>query len=390
MIQRLDYLLVGGGLHNGLIALALAQTQPEAKVGLIERSAEVGGNHTWCLHAADVPAACAKFVEPLIVQRWPRYRVAFPNLERTLEEPYACVTSPSLASAIRRLSRLQLLRGEAVAHVAPHRIELASGVAFEAEVVIDARGPEVSERSQALGFQKFVGLELWVEPHHGLLEPLLMDARVPQRDGFRFLYALPLSGDRVLLEDTYFSDSEALDRPLLRQHVLDFARGLGLRVRRVLREELGALPIPARAPIVAPSAPGLIRAGYQGGWFHPTTGYSFPLALRLANEIAHVPASGASLAVAALARREAGQQRFATALNRLLLQGFAPELRYRALERFYRLPPDTVRRFYALELSRLDRLRILCGRPPGGLSLARLLSARTAARPLARLSGGNT
>ena len=35
---------------------------------------------------------------------------------------------------------------------------------------------------------------------------VVMDATVPQEDGFRFVYALPLDPDRVLVEDTYFSD----------------------------------------------------------------------------------------------------------------------------------------------------------------------------------------
>ncbi|MET0410020.1 MAG: lycopene cyclase family protein, partial [Polyangiaceae bacterium] len=53
---------------------------------------------------------------------------------------------------------------------------------------------------------------------------------------------------------------------------------------------------------------------------------------------------------------------------------FAPAERFHVLERFYRLPEATIRRFYALELSSADRARILCGRPPSGLSLKRVFS----------------
>jgi lycopene beta-cyclase len=58
-----------------------------------------------------------------------------------------------------------------------------------------------------------------------------------------------------------------------------------------------------------------------------------------------------------------------------LFRWFAPEHRYHVLERFYRLPEPTIRRFYALELTALDRARILVGRPPRGLSWRAALGA---------------
>jgi lycopene beta-cyclase len=131
-----------------------------------------------------------------------------------------------------------------------------------------------------------------------------------------------------------------------------------------------------------------LHGGYQGGWFHPTTGYSFPLAVRLAATIASTPIDALGEQVSALAAREAQQQRYAALLNRMLFQGFAPEQRYHVLERFYRLPAATVRRFYALTLTAGDRARILCGRPPQGLSLHGFLSALGApGAPLRPLKG---
>jgi lycopene beta-cyclase len=59
----------------------------------------------------------------------------------------------------------------------------------------------------------------------------------------------------------------------------------------------------------------------------------------------------------------------------MLFGAFAPQERYHVLERFYRLPESTIRRFYALETLAMDRARILCGRPPRGFSLRRLLAS---------------
>jgi lycopene beta-cyclase len=78
----------------------------------------------------------------------------------------------------------------------------------------------------------------------------------------------------------------------------------------------------------------------------------------------------------ALVREQRAQLRFCLLLNRLFFGAFAPDQRRNVIERFYRLPSASVRRFYAMTLSHADRARILCGRPPRGFSLARALSAR--------------
>ena len=75
----------------------------------------------------------------------------------------------------------------------------------------------------------------------------------------------------------------------------------------------------------------------------------------------------------ALLREQRSQLGFGVLLNRMLFNAFAPSERSFAIERFYRLPAASVRRFYALSLTRADRLRLVCGRPPRGFSLQRAL-----------------
>jgi lycopene beta-cyclase len=374
-----DYVLVGGGLSSCLIALGLSQYRPAARVALVEQQARLGGNHLWCFHAGDVTAD-ADFVAPLVTRRWPGYEVRFPRLQRTLDEPYAAVTSDRLHEVVvrafsqRRGWRLLLARS--AEQVSARRVVLDSGEELRAEVVIESRGPAAFDSSAGAGYQKFWGLELELRRPAPLAAPLLMDALLPQRDGFRFMYALPLASHRLLLEDTYFSDSPELDGPRLEAEIMAYAARLGCEVAGVARRESGVLPLPTRAPSFAPpAADAALAAGYQGGWFHPLTGYSFPVAVRLALAIASTTAERLRQQVwPGLLREQRSQFRFAVLLNRLLFSAFAPAQRSGAIERFYRLPAESVRRFYALNLTRTDRLRLLCGRPPRGFSLPRALS----------------
>lgn len=371
MLQSYDYILVGGGLQNGLIALAVLDRRPNARICLIERDDRLGGNHTWCFHADDVGDAAGAWVGPLVVYRWSGYDVRFPALARTLEAPYAGITSEHFDQLVQRrfheAPSADLLLGTSVADVDAHRVTLADGRSLTGRAVIDARGP-IADPDSPAGFQKFVGVEVDLATDHDLERPVLMDATVDQTHGFRFLYVLPLGPRRVLLEDTYFHDDPDLDDTALIGGILAYAEAIGLAVEGVARTERGVLPMPwaGDTPSVAG---GPLVAGYRGGWFHPATGYSFPTALRLAVAVADAdPDDLYRGALTDLAATQSHQMHFAFRLNRMLFHWFAPGKRVHVFERFYRLPEPLIRRFYALELSGADRARILVGRPPKGMS----------------------
>lgn len=372
-IDRFDYVLVGGGLQNALVALAVFAARPEAHVALVERGRTIGGRHTWCFHAGDVPAEVRAVVEPLVLRRWPAYDVVFPGFTRALGSAYAAVTTERLAEVVGRAFAARpgrlLLTGAIASRVSARSVELVDGRRLEGRLVIDARGPEHLPARGEAAWQKFLGVELALSQPLARTRPLLMDGCVPQTDGFRFFYTLPLDPMRVLVEDTYFSDGPELDRDALRDEVLAYAARTGMRGERIVREESGALPLPLSFDSVG-GGDGALVAGYQGGWFHPTTGYSFPIAARLACHLASVePEDVRGPRFVELASRHRRQLRFALLLNRLLFRACAPERRWQVFARFYRLPEPTIRRFYALETTATDRARIVCGRPPAGLSL---------------------
>lgn len=388
-----DVLLVGGGLQNGLIALACLAQRPDLKLAVIERETTFGGNHTWCLHSGDVPDGAGAFIEPLITHRYDAYDVRFPGMSRTVRAPYAAITSARFDQVLRAQLGPRARLGRAALQVSAERVVLDDGEELTAPLVIDARGPSASAVQpgatyshvrSTCGFQKFVGLELELSAPHALAQPILMDATVPQDDGYRFFYVLPFGPSRLLVEDTTFSRSPRLDVPALTASVLEYARRFG-EVERVLRSEQGVLPMPWSSEMAAPERSPLI-AGYQGGFFHPATGYSLPIALRLACHIAaRVTGDVFGPALAQLVREHKEQARYAERLNALLFHAFAPEDMWNVFARFYRMPDALIERFYALQLTPLDRARLIVGRPPRGFSLARVIAHLRSQRPAAQV-----
>ena len=143
-----------------------------------------------------------------------------------------------------------------------------------------------------------------------------------------------------MLEDTTFSDGPDLDDEQRQRGIAAWLRHHGWQPERVTRTERGVLPMPLRMPPPAAAEPGVVHGGYGGGWFHPGTGYSLPLAAELAELVAATPPQ--ALAAAAAAARRRLQQR----------------------ARFYRLPEATIRRLFGMRLGWHDKVRILGGRPP--------------------------
>jgi lycopene beta-cyclase len=384
-----DCVLVGGGLANTLIALRLVEQRPDLNLIVVERGARIGGNHTWCFHSTDLGARDLAWVDPLIVSRWRSQEVRFARYTRVLSTGYNAVSSERLhATGMARLGDAVWLGAEAVS-VTAGEVTLADGRRIGAPCVIDGRGLR-RVAGWHLRYQKFVGLEVELTEPCRQARPIIMDATVPQIDGFRFMYTLPFSRTRLLIEDTYYSSDQHLDVALLTQRIERYAAAHGWRVARVVRRESGVLPV-----VLAGDLPGrwssaygeVALSGLRAGLFHPTTGYSLPDAVRVAGKIAALPVlttERVSATIAGMAGEAWRRRGFFRMLNRLLMQAAEPCQRAGVMQRFYQLPERLIERFYAARLTSADKARILVGRPP--ISFASALKVVRAPR----LSGRET
>lgn len=361
MTGKRPLIIAGGGLAGCLVALALARLRPDVPFLLVEQGERFGGDHVWSFFDADIAAADRWLVEPMIAARWRGYDVRFPGRARTLPSGYNSIRSSLIDAIVReRLRPSQYRLGER---------------ADEAGIDIDARGAGNLDALD-LGWQKFVGRHVRLAAPHRLDRPIVMDACVDQRDGYRFVYCLPFAEDRLLIEDTYYSTDPALDRDALGARIAAYAEAQGWRVAAIEGEEAGVLPVAMGGDFDAfwPAGEGVARIGLRGGFFHPMTGYSLPDAARIALLIARQrDFSTLPRLLRAEAKRLWRARGFYRLLARLLFRAAAPAERHRVLSHFYRLDAALVERFYAGRSTLADKARILSGRPP--VPLRRALKA---------------
>ena len=365
--QPPQLIIAGGGLAGCLAALALAERRLEVRFLLLEEGRSFGGNHVWSFFDTDIAETERAWIAPLVHRHWPDHDVRFPARQRTLAIGYNSMRSADLDRAIRtRLRRDQYRLDCKVTELSSTHV-VADGERIEADGVIDARGASAAPGLE-LAWQKFLGRVYRFERPHGVQRPVIMDALVEQVDGYRFVYFLPFSDTELMIEDTYYADDPSLDDAALAGGLDRIAAGLGSF--SPVSTETGVLPIVLGGELDAmwpEHAAPVARLGISGGFFHPTTGYSLPDAVRNAALLCR-QRDLTSPALHRLFRERAArlwdERRFFQLLNRMLFRAAKPTQRYRVLEHFYRLPLSTVARFYAAELTALDKVRILSGRPP--------------------------
>lgn len=380
-----DVIIAGGGLAGGLIALRLRALRPELNVLVLEGGPALGGVHTWSCFETDLSPVVRTWIAPLISYRWPGYSVRFPAHGRDLTTPYLSIASDRFARVVGETLGNAARTGTPVVSLTADSVTLADQTVLTAAAVIDARGPSGGD-ALVLGWQKFLGQEVELTAPHGLTRPIIMDATVDQLDGYRFLYVLPQSPTRLLIEDTRYADGEALDRDELRQDLNRYATDRGWTIGEVLREEDGVLPIALGGDIDRwwDDTEGA-AVGLRAALFHPVTGYSLPDAARLADQVATLPVLNTETVrahVEAHSKATWDKRGYYRLLNRMLFRACEPDQRYRVLERFYRLPQPLIERFYAGQAGLGDKARILIGKPPVPVSAAlRVLSESSVLEP---------
>jgi lycopene beta-cyclase len=361
-----DLAILGGGLAGSLIALAFTRLRPDINLLLIEQGGVLGANHLWSFFDSDIKPADRWLIDPLITHRWLQgYEVRFPTYRRTLKPPYNSIASAQLDAHARTILADRVLLNAEITEASPTQVTLSSGRVIRARAVIDARGGGDLSALEC-GWQKFVGQALRLARPHGLDRPVIMDATVDQIDGYRFIYLLPFDDHSVFVEDTYYSNSPDLDVPALTERIAHYAAGQGWRVEEVVHQERGVLPVVHGGDFARfwPAEDRVARAGVRAALFHPMTGYSLPDAVATALWLTDQPLD--SLATATRARaaahwRAGGYYRM---LGKMLFRAAQPDQRWRIFDRFYRLSPNLIGRFYAGRSTGADRIRILCGRPP--------------------------
>ena len=149
------------------------------------------------------------------------------------------------------------------------RLETSSRNAVFANRVFDSRPPTPTNKTI---FQHFLGWE--IKTNKSVFDETLvtlMDFRVPQEDGFHFMYVLPYSETCALIESTVYSDTMLNPQWYENQITKYLTNVIQCTSWDVVNKEQGAIPLNYKKDLKPLGTP----IGLNAGAMRASTGYAF-------------------------------------------------------------------------------------------------------------------
>lgn len=334
----MDILVVGGGPAG--MALAAACGRLGLDTGLLDPAPDRPWTATYGMWSPEVPADLPASV---VAARSAGRAIAL--TEHQLGWDYAVLDVPALHGHLAdQLTGVRIHTGRAVGSPGRGVITLADGSQLRASVVVDAGGrarpldptavPHTPAEQTAYGL---VIDEQAAAPLTAPGEALFMDWRADHGEtGWpTFLYAVPLGGGQVLVEETSLARRPGLALSVLRRRLHARLAHHGVRLPDSARSEKVSFPLDQPRH----HGTGTLGFGAAAPLIHPATGFSVAASLHLAPKVAgalaaHLPADpDAALAAA----RRTVWPRSARAIHRFRLIG---------LEALLQMPSGDVPRFF--------------------------------------------
>lgn len=278
-MKEAKVVILGGGCAALSLANRLAQPGCNIEVVVIEPRPRYTDDRTWSFWGGQ-----RTLPHTLPLHSWHKVGVSDPSRSICLDlsdQPYqmlrsldfyqhsvGCISSSGSVSLLLDTSAISCNR------LPSGRWQTeTSGGPIVSDYVVDTR-PRARDAIRPVMWQSFLGRE--IECAAAVFDPdvaRLMDFQLPSAREVPFLYVLPTSSTRALIEITVLSKSRLPAGKLISRLEDAIAKQCGGHSHEVLREEYGAIPMGISRP--EPLEPGYVYAGVTSGSARASSGYTF-------------------------------------------------------------------------------------------------------------------
>jgi lycopene beta-cyclase len=279
--KKYDYIIAGAGCagYSLLYHLLKDPILSTKKILVVDAHLKKGNDRTWCFWEDRVGP-----FESIVCKKWTKIEVVKGEMHRSLP------TFPFEYKMIQGIDFYQFVTALAKTF---DTVDWQEGHINAIESIGSNEASVVWEGGAAIGKYVFSSIPvkkelqiksaLWQHFKGNIVEfeePVfndsiarLMDFNVPQMDGTGFMYLLPLSNTKALVEYTLFSpticQSSAYDK-VLQEYMEQHYQGLSYQI---VHTEMGAIPMTANK--FATNHASVIAIGTMGDAVKASTGYAF-------------------------------------------------------------------------------------------------------------------
>ncbi len=310
-----DILILGAGCAGLSLAWHLVESGYQGQIAVVEQRSRCSNDRTWCYWNVEGTP-----FDKLATHRWSEWSVIDHEgqLATSTSDRYQYLRIRAIdfyRTVVSRLNgsgQVDFYSGESIVdrdQQSDHLvIETQKGTIRGRCAFDSARRPlnllKTGTCQNPSLVQHFFGQRIRAD--RPLFEPgtvTLMDFRVVQAEGPRFIYLLPFSTHDALVENTYLYDTRVSgDRH--RSEIADYLKCfLGLRSFDVIEEEAGMIPMTVSKPTISADAR-VVPIGLAGAAARPSSGYAFVRIQRQCAQLANQLVSGAPTSPVSVASRK--------------------------------------------------------------------------------------
>ena len=297
--QRYDIIIAGAGLAGLTLAMELQQHDyfSNMSVLVIDRDAKNKNDRTWCFWAKP-----EELLPDVSCHRWAKGRFYTENLEKTLDlanYQYHMIRSKDFYEKAHQVlgeaANIQWLQADIISlqagQVVTSKGTFGARHIFNSAVIPMAILPELGGTPFAMPFsqtgagraseqgvallQHFKGWE--IETQIPVFDPdtiTLMDFRADQHGETRFVYVLPFSTHRALVEFTVFSSKLLPQEEYQKELHAYITKRLKIESYSIREEEFGVIPM-TDVNLNRFGPQGVIPIGTAAGFAKASSGYAF-------------------------------------------------------------------------------------------------------------------
>ncbi|MGZ4048805.1 MAG: lycopene cyclase family protein [Bacteroidia bacterium] len=292
--KHYDYIFLGAGCASLSIIMRMIHSRKffEKKILIIDREVKTKNDRTWCFWEEE-----PGFFEDIVYRKWNEVFFKTTDVDSIPLEmgnyQYKMIQGidfyEKCFSEISHQKNIDIVYGEIFFEQANELIKIKINdepLLYNKDTIIfnSLYIPSEKQKNKFYLLQHFKG---WIIESKGqIFNPLqatLMDFRVRQNHGTTFVYVLPLSSTKALIEYTLFSENILTDKEYNSELKIYLEEFLNLHDYTIVEEEFGVIPMTNENFLYYKN--GMYFIGTAGGQTKASTGYTFRFIQKQADEI---------------------------------------------------------------------------------------------------------
>jgi lycopene beta-cyclase len=280
--QKFNYIIAGMGCAGLSLAMQLKRSSINfTKVLLIDKDLKNKNDRTWCFWTKEKN----NWFDEIVFKRWDKFSFKSDGLNKEIVlKPYSYVMIKGIdfytfcLNELKSDPRFEIVTEEilGIETVNSQAILKTKNKIYSCDHLFNSAFRTLNKKIDHINYvQHFKG---WLIETEGVSFdvdcPVFMDFSVEQHNDCRFVYIIPFSKNKALVEYTGFSANNLSESVYDNELKYYIENKLGINKYKIIETERGDIPM-VESDFINPFGEQVINIGSAGGSSKPSTGYTF-------------------------------------------------------------------------------------------------------------------